>query len=467
MTSAYLSQNELKALGRLMGALRPAKLAVVRGAEIFSAGVHRGITYTVDDLKDMVTNFAAGKEQVSPPLVVGHEEDQSFLQDSGLPAAGWLIRVYRRGAKLFGDFGGIPRSIAKLINARAYKKVSVEIYDEPPEGAPPACKGKMLRRVALLGAELPQVKTLADLPLAEYSEAPPVCSPWRLAGNVDSSNASGAGQPCRVTYFAEGVTMADEAAQAMMAAVKAAMPNLSQEFLDSLSEEQLAMLLSGVSGGGTEEGGGGTETTATAAEWPEGVTRESAIADLVAAGEDAATLEALSDDELLALWTEKVGSAMSETNTATATATVQPPAITPQRFTELERRLSVAEARAKRADKESHRRERAERERTVNAYCERWAREYYVLPAEVDRTSTVPNFYHELMEADGTRVRKFGEKNMTQFDRLVALVESRGPGFVRRFFSEKLAQPEGSETQAVEDAAKAYAAKRNGQQKRA
>lgn len=200
----YLSQVELKSLGRLMGALRPAKLATVRGAELFEAGEHRGEPYTVAHLNEMARNFKLAQGVVDPPMVTGHEEDQSFLNDSQLPAAGWLIKVYRRGTKLFGDLGGIPRSIAKLINARAYRKVSVEIYDEPPEGAPAGCKGKMIRRVAILGAELPQVKTLADLPLAEYSETPPpVCVPWQLTGSVDIIKD---GKTVRVTRFAEGPT---------------------------------------------------------------------------------------------------------------------------------------------------------------------------------------------------------------------------------------------------------------------
>jgi hypothetical protein len=462
----YLSQNELKALGRLMGALRPAKLATVRGAEIFQAGVHRNITYTVDDLKDMVTNFSAGRGAVDPPLVVGHDDDQSFLSDSGLPAAGWLIRVYRRGAKLFGDFGGVPRSIAKLINARAYRKVSAEVYDEPPEGAPPACKGKMLRRVALLGGDLPQIKTLSDLPLAEYSERPPVCTPWRLVGSVDSIKT---GNLTRVTCFAEGATMAaDETTAAMVSAIKAAEPDLSDEFLASLTADQLTILLTDVSGGGPEGTENGTPATdaAAQAEWPEGVTRDSAIADLVAAGEDQATLDAMSDDEILALWQEKVGGAAPMSETATNRPAPVSPLVVARRFAELDRRLKAAESRAKAIDKESQRRAKAERARTVEAYCERWAREGYVLPREVDRGAKVPNLYHRLMAADGTRVQKFGETQATAFDAAVAEIEERGPGFVRRFFSEKLAQPEGGLTD-VEEAARAYADKRNKQGKRA
>jgi hypothetical protein len=468
LKSSYLSQNELKSLGRLLGALRPAKLATVRNCEIFQAGVRKGERYTVADLDDMARNFKLARGVIDPPLVTGHDEEQAFLEGSGLPAAGWLVRVYRRGAKLFGDFGGVPRSIAKLINARAYKKVSVEIYDEDqhPEDTPAACKGKIVRRVALLGAELPQVKTLADLPLAEYSEAPPVCRPWRLLGSVDSIKA---GNLTRVTCFAEGATMAaDETTAAMVSAIKAAEPDLSDEFLASLTADQLTILLTDVSGGGSEGTENGTPATdaAAQAEWPEGVTRDSAIADLVAAGEDQATLDAMSDDEILALWQEKVGGAAPMSETATNRPAPVSPLVVARRFAELDRRLKAAESRAKAIDKESQRRAKAERARTVEAYCERWAREGYVLPREVDRGAKVPNLYHRLMAADGTRVQKFGETQATAFDAAVAEIEERGPGFVRRFFSEKLAQPEGGLTD-VEEAARAYADKRNKQGKRA
>jgi hypothetical protein len=224
------------------------------------------------------------------------------------------------------------------------------------------------------------------------------------------------------------------------------------------------MLLQGVSGGdagGGDAGGGDGGAPAAQAEWPEGVTRESAIADLVAAGEDQATLDAMSDDELLALWQEKVGGGAAPMSEPSKPAAPVSPVVMARRFAELDRRLKAAEARAKHADKESLRRMKAERERTVNAYCERWAREGYVLPREVDKGAKVPNLYHRLMAADGTRVQKFGETQATAFDAAVAEIEERGAGFVRRFFSEKLAQPEGGEMADVVAEAKRYAEQRN------
>jgi hypothetical protein len=55
-----------------------------------------------------------------------------------------------------------------LINARAYKKVSAEIYNRMPEGVPG--QGKALRRVVLMGGYLPHIKSLNDIPWADYEE---------------------------------------------------------------------------------------------------------------------------------------------------------------------------------------------------------------------------------------------------------------------------------------------------------
>jgi len=173
------------------------KLATVKDVEIFQAGEHReGKTYTVADLNRMAENAVALKAFLKPPVVTGHEEDQSFLENSGYPSAGRVVGLHnefhdepclachaenstacaycegtgKRYTQL-ADFADVPQTIARLINGRAYNSVSAEVYDdfEGPDGQH---HGKALRRVALLGGELPQIKTLADLPLADYSERP-------------------------------------------------------------------------------------------------------------------------------------------------------------------------------------------------------------------------------------------------------------------------------------------------------
>jgi len=87
------------------------------------------------------------------------------MTNSGIPRVGRVARVYREGPVLKADFDRVPHQVAKLINQRAYDHVSAEIYEEPPEGI--NGNGRMLRRVVLMGGDLPHVKSLKEIPLAE------------------------------------------------------------------------------------------------------------------------------------------------------------------------------------------------------------------------------------------------------------------------------------------------------------
>lgn len=140
---------------------------------IFRAGTHRGKTYTPRDLDSMVSNFrrnsAGGKPTLRVPAVLGHEEKQDLLNRSDLPAAAWANKLYRKGPVLYADFEGVPEPVAKLIEGRAYRTVSAEVYDEPPDGL--TGKGKTLRRVAFLGGDIPQIKGLGDIPLPVRSHS--------------------------------------------------------------------------------------------------------------------------------------------------------------------------------------------------------------------------------------------------------------------------------------------------------
>jgi hypothetical protein len=149
-------------------------LAVVNRVEIFEAGVHKGRPYTVWMLDQAVANFArfsgaAGAAigiKVDPPVVLGHSEDQALLDDSGLPAAGIVTRMWRDRSKLIADFGDVPGPVAGLINQRAYRTVSAEFWlDFEDQGRH---FGLTLKRVAILGGEVPQVKSLADIPRAVF-----------------------------------------------------------------------------------------------------------------------------------------------------------------------------------------------------------------------------------------------------------------------------------------------------------
>lgn len=133
----------------------------INGVEIFASGTWNGDAYTDKDLDTLVNAFKATKDSLKPYLKLGHSEDQTLLAEDSLPAAGWVKNIYRVGHKLLADFCDIPNKIADLIKARAYKRVSSEIFVNVN------VNGKKypyaLKAVALLGGETPAVQTLDDI----------------------------------------------------------------------------------------------------------------------------------------------------------------------------------------------------------------------------------------------------------------------------------------------------------------
>jgi hypothetical protein len=143
--------------------------AVCKNVELFDIGHHKGWTYNLGDIFDLVRNH--NRVGMRVPVVIGHSEEQPELTRSGLKDAGYVANVRRKGTKLVGDFLDVPGQVARLINQRAYIKVSSELYTDHrfSDRAGPI-RGPVLRRVALLGGELPQVKSLADLPFCTSHE---------------------------------------------------------------------------------------------------------------------------------------------------------------------------------------------------------------------------------------------------------------------------------------------------------
>lgn len=141
------------------------ELYSIQGVEIFSAGTWNGDEYTMEDLHGMVYAFDKHKHAVRPFLKLGHDENQKLLQNDGLPAAGWIDKLYVKGEKLCADFCDIPKKIFELISNKAYRKVSSEIYWNTKIGQD--FHKHLLGAVALLGADTPGVMNLSDI-LAMY-----------------------------------------------------------------------------------------------------------------------------------------------------------------------------------------------------------------------------------------------------------------------------------------------------------
>lgn len=137
------------------------QLREIKGVEIFAAGTWNGDTYTEKDLDAMVSAFRETSSFFKPYLKLGHNDEQQLIQNDGLPAAGWIGSIYRIGEKLMADFVDIPQKIFELIENKAYRKVSSEIYwnINIKETKYPY----LLGAVALLGADTPAVSTLNDI----------------------------------------------------------------------------------------------------------------------------------------------------------------------------------------------------------------------------------------------------------------------------------------------------------------
>lgn len=104
---------------------------------------------------------------LTPTIVLGHEEDgddQKFWAtlSTGTPSYGIITKLWRDGELLKGNAGEVNPALVKAVKGKAIRSVSCEIYhDFEDQGVH---YGMALRRVAFLGAEIPAVKVLAELP---------------------------------------------------------------------------------------------------------------------------------------------------------------------------------------------------------------------------------------------------------------------------------------------------------------
>lgn len=141
----------------------PDQLATfdVAGVEVFAAGHWNGDTYSTADLDAMVKSFNEAGAELKPYLKLGHAKGQSLVASDELPAAGWVTNLRRVGNKLVADFTGVPKRIYQLLKARAYRRVSSEIFVNLKLGE--KVYPYALKAVALLGGETPAVSTLQDV----------------------------------------------------------------------------------------------------------------------------------------------------------------------------------------------------------------------------------------------------------------------------------------------------------------
>lgn len=142
--------------------LTPTQL---HGVEIFEAGKWpgsgvNGYRFTVKDLDDIVSSFGALGLEGRVPIKIGHD-DADFMDSDGAPALGWVEHVWRDDDKLMADITLVSPKLARLLEAKAYKFVSVELLRDVQ--ADTRKIPWVLDAVALLGASPPAVGVLKDL----------------------------------------------------------------------------------------------------------------------------------------------------------------------------------------------------------------------------------------------------------------------------------------------------------------
>jgi len=149
----------------------------LKGVQILSTGYIRDREYTAADLQEICdnTNRLISEGSHNPPGRLGHDDDQAFAKASGLPATGWVERLRVVGNKLVADFTDVPNILMRAFREKLFRKISSEIYFDFPHPTNGDKMGKVLRAVAFLGQDVPEVKGLADF-LAE-----PGITPLRFA----------------------------------------------------------------------------------------------------------------------------------------------------------------------------------------------------------------------------------------------------------------------------------------------
>lgn len=134
--------------------------------EVFAVGTWNGYTFTKNDLDEIVRGFSTLHKEgaLEAPLKFGHNDEQALTD--GYPALGWIDELFVKDdekgrSKLWARFVDVPKIVYEAAKKKLYRKVSIELEFDVEH------KGRrfpyMLTGIALLGADLPAVNTIADL----------------------------------------------------------------------------------------------------------------------------------------------------------------------------------------------------------------------------------------------------------------------------------------------------------------
>lgn len=126
-----------------------------------------GRQVTEQDVQDVVDSFQEIGPVLKPYVKLGHTENQKLLQEDGLPAGGWVTRLYREGRTILADIAGVPAALAELVTKGAYRRVSSEVFHNIKING--KTYRRALRAVAFLGADTPAIGSLGDIVALGYA----------------------------------------------------------------------------------------------------------------------------------------------------------------------------------------------------------------------------------------------------------------------------------------------------------
>lgn len=146
----------------------------IRGVEILRPGKWNGVTFTLADLRAIVSAFVALKDELPPRIQLGHDEKQRLARElfgddaagaDGFPALGWPDNLRVKGGRLLADLVDVPAKLARMIEKKVYRARSGGLLRNVVM-ANGATFPWVLDHVALLGDQAPAVPGLADMVLS-------------------------------------------------------------------------------------------------------------------------------------------------------------------------------------------------------------------------------------------------------------------------------------------------------------
>ncbi len=350
------------------------------GVNLFASGLYRGKKWPPEVVQSIADNIRrngpSGTKLLIPPAVLGHEEDQDWLNKTDLPAAGWVDPDTATTVPdpdhpgeliLRGDVVNVPPEVADRIKKGEFANGSGEFYELSNDFG--ASQGFTMRRFGLLGGEVPQVKRLGRLPMPVPMDALKVFAetPESLA-----TKAAPKGGAAIILAFSERQTMDRTAAYA---AIKAVMPGLSQACLDLMSDDQVNELVANLPAAMSDT----TTTTPT---------RDEMIAALVGKGGDQTSLSAMADAALSDAYKK---SCMSDTATDPNDPNKKKLDPNGVSMSEAEKqavaalnRITILESSAAAREKAAIAREQQAKRKEVEIFCDRQIAAGRLLPRQKD-----------------------------------------------------------------------------------